>query len=156
MSDANVSAMTKRILNENSYGYLGQHQYQKGNKPGKPTGPTITWDSLANEDLAIASVIVNLSNTPYSGFNTIASAAYQNGTFANEKRIYTDSVLNGDPNSNDCRDIIQAMNAAVSVLTNGSQLPLYYNQWASVLQGGMVISPTRNQFQIDDTIFFHL
>jgi RHS repeat-associated protein len=154
-----INIMVQRVLNENSFFSLGAPSYQAGDKPFHPTGPTITWGTLSAEDLALASVIVNLSKTPNSGFGSLYAAARQNGDFSNEEKILNPNTLDGDYLSNDCTDILEAMTAVESVLYYGSQLPMYYNNWRGALQqtnGTFIVrSPAACQFQIDDTMFIN-
>jgi len=150
-----LSTVVMRILNENSFNDRGHRSYQAGNTSGHGTGPFITFDSLSAEDLAIASVIVNLGMTPYSGFNGTLASAEQNGNFANANAIANKRWLGGSPDSDQCQDIREAIDAAETVLNSGSQLPMYYNQWRGVLQGGAVYPPPACGFQIDNTKFFN-
>jgi hypothetical protein len=105
------------------------------------------------EDEAIASVIMNDSKLAFYG--SIGKAAAQDGTYGNTNKIFTTSVLTGSLDSPECKDILAAMNAAIYVLENGSQLPAYYDHWAGALQGGRVVSPKGYAIQINDTIFYH-
>jgi RHS repeat-associated protein len=158
-SNYTVYIMTMRIINENSFWSLGSKSYENGDKAGHPTGPTITWASLALEDQAIASVIMNLANTPYSGYGSVAAAAYQNGDFGNANKIASLSTLYGDPNSPDCWDI-QIASADAATFLNGQPpdyftLPMYYNQWRGTLQGNRVVSATGCMIRINDSIFLN-
>ncbi len=152
-----LSTVVMRILNENSFGYLGTRSLQAGNTLGHGTGPTITFASLAYEDVAIASVIINLGMTPNSGFNgTLSSAMQGTSGFANANKIANAQTLNGSPDSDKCKDIAEAITAAQTVLYGtGSQLPMYYNQWRGVLQNGIVYPPGACGFQIDNTKFIN-
>jgi RHS repeat-associated protein len=159
-SNLNLSTVTWRILNENSFNYLGFNSYQAGNGPNPmgATGPLINWDTLFNEDIAIASVIVNLANTPTAGkpdYGSIFASAYQNGNFSNAYRIAIRAFTASDAYTNECFDMIIALTAASLVLTNGSQVPIYYNNWRGVLQDGTVYPPNGCQFQINNTKFLN-
>jgi hypothetical protein len=150
--------MTWRIVNENSFAYLGDNSLEAGdvaNPVTGGTGPPITWGSLLTEDLGIASAIVNLSNAKNNrpAWRTIIGAAYQNGSFAVASTIITPAVLNGSMASNLCDDILTALAAAQYILTYGSELAPWYTNWRSVLQGQTVVPATGCQIQIDDTKF---
>ena len=143
-----VTAVTWRIVNENSFAYLGHNSLVAGDVPNPKTGgtgPLITWSTLQLEDVDIASAIVNLANTTYRNkpaWMTIIGAANQGGTWSVAPGIITAAVLNGSPDSAPCGDIILALGAAQFVLESGSQTFILVQQLEECAAGGRVVPPT--------------
>jgi len=153
MYDEGTLDLIKRVFNENSFPKLGQPGWDIAT--GTPSGPSITWDTVQSEDLALASTVVNRANA------TNVSIAYASTTQAAGvgHPLYSPTFdgrwraleLPGSDVSPDCSNLAQIISAVVQVLTTGPVYP--FLSWGG-LSGVKQRDLPPGAFVIDLTVFY--
>ena len=123
------------ILGENSSFKLGKAAYVPGDSQGHPSGPTITWDTIKQEDLDFASVLKNRIGGRWGNSITevVGLHAGEYNTLAGLAKLTTVAFLDAD--SAMCKDFRTALGAMNTVLSTGSVLQSGYLYWKAVDQG---------------------
>lgn len=148
-NDPGFTRAVERVLNENSYLNLGHRSYQDGDAPSSPTGPTITMDSIFQEDLLIASVLVNRLTDPLYRVspNTLYGQATQAGgpgtsLLPNGPTLFV-AGMNAPMYTPLCLNLLAAIEAVGQVVNEGSTAP-HLRNWRGRLrpgrQGGLFVA----------------
>ncbi len=141
------------LLGENSWNFLGTHQYYAGQKYGSGTGSVIGVTDVSQEDDFMSDVLLNRVSQSGGSLSSWASNTAQfNGYSAGWAKFQADMSIAAD--TTQCSDLMVAF-AALRSQEYGPELN------TSILFWGAVVNPNTNRaisipqgdFMIADTIF---
>jgi RHS repeat-associated protein len=137
-SSATEVALASVLLGENSWGLIGSKQYRAGDKAGRPSGSTITADTVGEENNLMLDVIANAAKARKKSLLEEASNSRRYAGYTNGSKRFV-KYQQSSVGSSECNDLTQVDKAVIAFMAGGAKPRTAYNQWRAVRQGNRIV-----------------